>query len=204
MPRPRMHNPDVVLDAAENLAVRSGPSTVTIRAVAAATGVSNGALYHAFGSRTELLCRTWIRAAQRFLAVQAEQVGQAEDPVAAVLAAAEAPAVFAEQHPLSTQLFLRVRRTDLFGDDLPEDQRAALDAPQRELVELMKQLARRLWERADPAAIDTLTICLVDLPTAILLHRDRLANPLARRQLRAAVQAVLHVGPPPTASHPTR
>ncbi|MET8423446.1 helix-turn-helix domain-containing protein [Nocardia sp. NPDC004860] len=197
MPRPRTHDPDLVLDAAEALAVRSGPAAVTIRAVAAATGVSNGALYHTFGSRAELVGRTWIRAAHRFLALQAAMVAEAGDGVAAVIAAAEAPAEFAARHPMSTRLFFTVRRDDLLGDDLPESVRAQLAATQATLVELMKTLARRLWDRADAAAVDTLTLCLVDLPTAILLDRDRLANPLARGQLRAAVRAVLDLGPAP-------
>ncbi|MTE16957.1 TetR/AcrR family transcriptional regulator [Nocardia aurantiaca] len=198
MPRPRTHDPDLVLDATEALAVRSGPAAVTIRAVATATGVSNGALYHSFGSRAELVGRTWIRAAHRFLALQADLVARAgDDGVEAVIAAAEAPAEFAARHPMSTQLFFTVRRADLLGDDLPEQVRAELAATQHTLVDLMKTLARRLWDRADAHAVDTLTICLVDLPTAILLERGRLANPLARRQLRAAVRAVLDIGPAP-------
>ncbi|WP_040808546.1 TetR/AcrR family transcriptional regulator [Nocardia concava] len=197
MPRPRTHDPDLVLDAAEDLAVASGPAAVTIRAVAAATGVSNGALYHTFSSRAELLGRTWIRAAHRFLTLQAEMVAEAADPLEAVLAAAEAPAEFAARYPASTQLFFRVRRTDLLGDELPETVRADVAATQTTLVELMKTLSRRLWGRADAAAVDTVTLCLVDLPTAILLDRDRLTTPIARRQLRAAVHAVLDLGPAP-------
>ncbi|MGW4354947.1 TetR/AcrR family transcriptional regulator [Nocardia sp. NPDC004582] len=197
MPRPRTHDPDRVLDATEALAVRSGPAAVTIRAVATATGVSNGALYHTFGSRAELLGRTWIRAAHRFLALQAELVAAAGDGIDAVIAAAEAPAEFAARHPMSTQLFFTVRRDDLLGDDLPDTVRTELAATQKTLVELMKTLAHRLWRRRDAHAVDTLTICLVDLPTAILLDRDRLANPVARQQLRAAVRAVLDIGPAP-------
>ncbi|APA98803.1 TetR/AcrR family transcriptional regulator [Nocardia seriolae] len=197
MARPRIHDPDLVLDAAEALAVDGGPAAVTIRAVAAATGISNGALYHSFGSRAELLGRTWIRAARRFLAVQAELVDHAGDPVAAVLAAADAPAEFAARHPRSTELVFRIRRTDLLGADLPDTVRADLDATQTTLVELMKTLARRLWDRADARAVDTLTLCLVDLPTAILLARDRLTDPTARHQLQAAVRAVLDLGPAP-------
>lgn len=197
MPRPRIHDPDLVLDAAEDLAVRSGPAAVTIRAVAAATGVSNGALYHTFGSRAELLGRTWIRAADRFLEMQAELVATAGDPTAAVIAAGESSVEFAARHPRSTRLFFTVRRDDLLGGDLPDGLRADLAAPQRALVELMKSLARRLWDRADARAVDTLTVCLVDLPTAILLERNRLADPVARQQLRAAIRAVLDVGPAP-------
>ncbi|WP_429416622.1 TetR/AcrR family transcriptional regulator [Nocardia sp. GAS34] len=197
MPRPRIHDPDDVLDAAETLAVRSGPAAVTIRAVAAATGVSNGALYHTFGSRAELLGRTWIRAAQRFLEVQGELVAAAGEPIAQVVAAGEACVEFDARYPLSTRLFFTVRRDDLLGEELPDALREELDAPQRALVELMKTLARRLWDRTDAQAVDTLTICLVDLPTAILIERDRLADPVAPQQLRAAIRAVLDIGPAP-------
>ncbi len=37
----------------------------------------------------------------------------------------------------------------------------------------------------------------LDLPTAILLQRDRLGDPTARRHLRGAVEAVLASGPSP-------
>ncbi|WP_306361869.1 TetR/AcrR family transcriptional regulator [Nocardia sp. CC227C] len=198
MPRPRTHDPDTVLDAAESLAASGGAAAVTIRAVAAATGVSNGAIYHTFGSRAELLGRTWIRAARRFLDMQSEAVAADGDGVEAVIAAAETPAVLAERFPHSSTLLLTVRRGDLLGGDLPEPVRAELTGLDRALVELMKDLAVRLWDRKDARAVDAITLCLVDLPTAVLLHRDRLTDPTARDQLRAAVRAVLAVGPAPT------
>ncbi|WP_067686713.1 TetR/AcrR family transcriptional regulator [Nocardia jejuensis] len=196
MARPRTHDPDTVLDAAESLAVSAGPAAVTIRAVAAATGMSNGAIYHTFASRSELLARTWIRAANRFLSLQSELV----DPhtgIDAVIAAALAPAEFADRYPLSTKLFFTVRRTDLLGPDLTDELRRDLDAPQRALITLMRRLSTDLWQRRDARAVDTITTCIVDLPTAILLERDRLADPTARAHLRAAVRAVLHTGPAP-------
>jgi hypothetical protein len=62
----------------------------------------------------------------------------------------------------------------------------------------MIRLARALWDRKDAAAVDVITTCIVDLPTAILLQRNRIHDPGARKRLRAAVRAVLAVGPPPT------
>ncbi len=199
MPRPRTHDPDTVLDAAESLAVRSGPAAVTTRAVAAATGISNGAIYHTFGSRAELLGRTWLRAARRFLDLQTALVTAAldrRDDVEAVVAAAEAPAVFAERHPDSSRLLLAVRREELLGE-VPDSVAADLAATDAVLVELLVRLSRRLWQRGDRHAVDVMTLCLVDLPTAVLLRRDRLADPRAREYLRGAVRAVLAVGPPP-------
>jgi AcrR family transcriptional regulator len=203
MPRPRVYEPDRVLDAVESLAVASGPAAVTIRAISAAVGASNGALYHTFGSRSGLMGRAWLRAGRRFLAVQNDLVDKAlfttgpQAPVAAVVAAADAPAVFAEQHPDSSKVLLTVSREELLDSDLPDDIAIELRDLDRLLVGLLIRLAVNLWDRKDVRAVDTITTCIVDLPTAILLRRDRLANPTAREHLRASVRAVLDVGPPP-------
>ncbi|AFP42805.1 Putative transcriptional regulator, TetR [Mycolicibacterium smegmatis MC2 155] len=195
MPRPRMHDPQAILDVAESLAVRCGPAAVTIRAVGDAVGVSNGALYHEFGSRSGLLTRAWLRAVHRLQTVLTELVETAEPGAAAIAAAAEASIVLAERHPSSAALVLQTRRDELIGADPPAEVKDA----QNRLVDLMIQLADDAWGRRDGAAVDTVTTCIVDLPTAILLHRNRIADPTARRQLRAAVAAVLEVGPAPRA-----
>ncbi len=199
MPRPRVYDQDQILDAAELLAAQSGPAAVTIRAISDATGVSNGALYHSFGSRAGLVGRAWLRAGHRFLSAQGELIDAALDGDAAeaVVAAAEAPAVFAEQYPHSSQLVLTVRRDELLGPDTPAEIAAQLRDLDRLLVEAMIRLARALWDRKDAAAVDVITMCIVDLPTAILLERNRIHDQDARERLRAAVRAVLAVGPPP-------
>ncbi|OBH30742.1 TetR family transcriptional regulator [Mycobacterium sp. E342] len=198
MPRPRVHDQDQILDAVERLAVQAGPAAVTIRAVSDATGVSNGALYHTFGSRAGLVGRAWLRAGHRFLCAQAELIDAAPqgDAVAAVVAAAEAPAVFAQDHPASSRLLLTVRRDELLGPDTPPDLAAQLRDLDRLLVESMIRLARLLWDRKDAAAVDVVTMCIVDLPTAILLHCNRIKDTDARERLRAAVIAVLDAGEP--------
>jgi AcrR family transcriptional regulator len=203
MPRPRVYEPDKVMDAVESLVVASGPAAVTIRAVSAAVGVSNGALYHTFLSRSGLMGRAWLRAGRRFLAAQNALVDQALSeagpgaPVAAVVAAADAPAVFAEQYPDSSKLLLTVRRDELLDPDLPDEIATELNDLDRLLVGLMIRLAVNVWDRKDARAIDAITTCIVDLPTAIMLRRDRLASATAREHLRASVRAVLDVGPPP-------
>lgn len=202
MPRPRLHDPDTVLDAAESLAVASGPAAVTIRAISSIVGVSNGALYHTFGSRAGLLARAWLRAGRRFLQAQNAQVEAAlaapgpDAGTEAVAAAADAPAAFAERYPNSCRLLLTMPRQELLGSDLPDDISTEIRDLEAQLVGLMIRLARSVWDRKDAAAVDTITICVVDLPTAILLRRDRLHSATARAQLRAAVRAVLHIEPP--------
>lgn len=194
MPRPRVHDPDAVLDAAEAIVARSGPSAVTVRAVASATGMSNGALYHTFGSRSGLLGRAWLRAAHRFLEMQrglADSAGS--DPVEAIVAASEAPSVFAERFPDSARLVLTVSRDELLGAELPAALAAQIAATESRLVDLLIGLAVRRWGRRDRRAVEVMTTCLVDLPTALLLRRARWADPSAREQLRAAVRAVLSI-----------
>ena len=202
MARPRVYDQDQILDAVEQLAVRSGPAAVTIRAISDAIGVSNGAVYHTFGSRAGLAGRAWLRAGHRFLCTQSELIDAAlrapdGGGVAAVVAAADAPAVFADEHPHSSRLLLTVRRDELLGPDMPGDIAAQLRDLDRRLVEAMIRLARAVWDRKDAAAVDVITMCIVDLPTAILLERNRINDPAARERLRAAVRGVLAVGAPP-------
>ncbi|MBV8181003.1 MAG: TetR/AcrR family transcriptional regulator [Mycobacterium sp.] len=203
MPRPRVYEPDRVLDAVESLAVASGPAAVTIRAISAAVGVSNGALYHTFGSRAGLMGRAWLRAGRRFLDLQNTMVDKAlaetgsRAPIAAVVAAADAPVVFAEQYPESSTLLWAVSREELSNSDLPDEIATELGDLERLLVGLVIRLAASLWDRKDALAVDAITTCIVDLPTAIVLSRHRLSSATAREHLRASVRAVLDVGPPP-------
>ncbi|MDF3341586.1 TetR/AcrR family transcriptional regulator [Mycolicibacterium septicum] len=197
MPRPRLYDPDAVLDAAESLAVHSGPASVTIRAISDAVGLSNGALYHSFGSRAGLLGQVWLRAGRRFLALQSELVEAAQQGADGIAAAAYAPVIFAERHPASARLLLQVRREQVLGHDLPSELAEQARDLEKRLVDLMIELAVAAWDRRDRAAVDTVTTCIVDLPTAILLHRNRLHDPTARDHLSAAVAAVLAVGPAP-------
>ena len=207
MARPRLYDPDVVLDAAESLAVDGGPGAVTIRAVAAAAGVSNGAIYHSFESRAALVARTWLRAARRFLALQSELVESALAagvPTDAVVAAADALGIFADRSPRSARLLASVSRDQLVGAGAPAEVDAELVAVDRVLVDLLIRLAVAVWDRRDAAAVDVITTCVVDLPTAILLARTRLDDTTARIQLREAVRAVLAVGPPSRTARPSR
>ena len=201
VPRPRLYDRDVVLDAAESLAIQAGPAGVTTRAVAATAGVSNGAIYHSFRSRGDLVAQTWLRAARGFLDVQGELVdtalaGPDADAIEAVVAAADAPAVFYERHPQSSRLLVRVNRNQLLGEDVSDEVATELAELDRALIRLLVRLAQNLWNRRDAAAVDAITLCVVDLPTAFLLSRNRIAHDWARRRLESAVRAALADGPP--------
>src|SRR3954453_679793 len=126
MARPQVYDRDVMLDAAEELAVEGGVKAVTIRAVSERAGISNGAIYHAFGSMGGLIGRAWVRAARRFLALQRELVDSADGAMRAVVAAADTPAMYSEQHPVSAQFLLATPREELIGA-APAEVRAELE-----------------------------------------------------------------------------
>jgi AcrR family transcriptional regulator len=194
MPRPQLHDRDAMLDAAEALAVRGGPKAVTVRAVSELSGISNGAIYHAFGSMGGLVGRAWARAARRFLALQRDLVDAAADPISAVVAAADAPAVFSEQFPVSALLVLGTRREELVGE-APADVQADLKALDDDLRDLLIRLSIAVFDRKDGAAVAVIEDCVVGLPTGLMLRRPMPPTADARRRLAAAVEAILAVGP---------
>jgi AcrR family transcriptional regulator len=192
MPRPQVYDRDAMLDAAEELAVEGGVTAVTIRAVAERAGISNGAIYHAFGSRGGLVGRAWVRAARRFLTLQKQAVDAEDEPVRAVMAAADAPAVFSEQYPSSARLILGIPRDELIGE-APTDVQAELGALDIDLRDLLIQLSIAMWDRKDAASVTVIEDCVVGLPTGLMLRRPMPPTADTRRRLAAAVQALLSV-----------
>ncbi|WP_410603101.1 TetR/AcrR family transcriptional regulator [Amycolatopsis sp. lyj-90] len=199
MARPRVHDLDRLLDTAERLVVEVGVRGVTVRSLAAAAGVPNGTIYHAFGSVGALLARVWLRAASDFLDLQTERAAQAEDPVSAVVAAADTPAAFAVRRMDAARLLLTVKKEHLLGPQVPEDLAGRLLALDKRLVTLLVGLAERLWDRCDSQAVEVLTTCVVDLPTALFRRAFTAGEPIpedSRVRLAAAVHAILLLPPP--------
>ncbi|MDI2131610.1 TetR/AcrR family transcriptional regulator [Yinghuangia seranimata] len=206
MARPRVHDLGRLLDVAERLLVEHGRERFTVRALAAASGVSNGAIYHAFGSLPVVLARVWLRAAEGFLDAQQALVDAvpSDRPEAAVVAAAVAPAVFADRRPEAARMLMDISRCQVVDPDLPDELSDAMAVLDARVGELTARLAKGLWGRADPAGVDVVTLCVVDLPVAVF--RRALAGPVPeaggplvgadlRARLEAAVRAVLALPP---------
>ncbi len=197
MARPRKHDLDGLLDAAEGLLSESGPSALTVRAVAEAVGASTGSLYHAFRSRNELLGWMWLRAARRFLDTQTSTVEKCldrspthEGAIQATIAAASTPALLRDRYPSSARLLLEYERDALLDDGLPDELAARLKALDEELAATLRRLAAALWGRADRFTVDLVAVCVVDLPTGLLAgRRKHVVDPLD--SLEAAIRGVL-------------
>ncbi|RBY95094.1 TetR/AcrR family transcriptional regulator [Blastococcus sp. TF02-8] len=206
MPRPRVHAPDAVLDAAEELLVEHGRAHLTVRALAQRSGVSNGSIYHSFGSLETVVAAAWLRRAREFLGRQRSGVDAAlagGDPRRAVLTAAEAPAALADDDLRAARLLVSLHRDDVLTDAVAPDVAVELRALDASLAAALRDLAGALWDRADAAAVDAVTLCVVRLPAAMLFGEIRagIVRPHTRAQLTAAVEAVLDCGPPPVPQH---
>jgi hypothetical protein len=116
--------------------------------------------------------------------------------VRAVIAAADAPAVFSQQYPRSARLVLGTSREQLIGSTPPAVQ-TELQQLDVELVDLFIRLSIAMWDRKDAAAVAVIEDCVVGLPSGLLLRRTLPPRGDARRRLTAAVDAILTVGPPP-------
>lgn len=66
MGRPRLHDPDGLLDAAVRLFARDGTRGLTVAAVARESKSPSGSVYHLFPDRPTLLAAVWLRTVRRF------------------------------------------------------------------------------------------------------------------------------------------
>lgn len=200
MGRPRRYDRETLIDHARALWVEHGMTGVTVRALSALSGASNGAVYHAFGSRDGLLAQVWAREAEDFLAFQREAVAQAMAGGAAVdglVAAALAAAGYADADAEAARLLLSADVDDLMTAELTDDGRALLRLRQKELGVLLVKLATALWDRRDSAAVTTVRYCVVDLPgTLLLLRSQAVTDPVARHALECAVRGIAAEPPP--------
>jgi AcrR family transcriptional regulator len=199
VPRPRVHAPEAVLDAAEELLVAGGRGSLTIRTLSDRAAVSNGSIYHAFGTLQTVVACAWLRRAEEFLALQRsaadEELARGEGR-RAVQAAADAPARLADQDLRAARLLVALHRDDLLTDAVAAPVADRLRALDDALLDTLRALARAVRGRADATAVDVVTTCVVHLPTALLFPRIRAGQvpPATRTQLAAAVGAVLDCG----------
>lgn len=167
MPRPPLHQTDVVLDAARDLVLSDGPRAARVRAIARRAGAPSGSLYHRFSSRDALVAEAWLRAARRFQQgfLEAASAPDAHDAVGACAAWTVA---FALDQPADAQLLLAYSPQALL-DAAPDRELAqALRAVNDPVADAIKRLAARTFDADDRAATEAVTRAVVDLPYALV------------------------------------
>ena len=174
MAPPRKHPTDAILDAARGLVLEGGPRSVSVAAIAQASGAPSGTLYHRFGSRDGILAAAWLRALERFAAaLAAADAEHGDDAVEAGVAMARAALAFTGEHAADARLLLVVRRRDLLDAATGEALRARIDAVNAPLEAALARIARSLHGRADRRSVEAVTRAVVDLPSAAVRRHLR-------------------------------
>jgi AcrR family transcriptional regulator len=193
MPRPRIHQPDTVLDHARDIVLERGARAATMEAIARTSGAPMGSLYHYFSSHDELLARLWVRAVRRSQAAF-RAAAEHEDPEQAALAAALSIYDFCVRERDDARLLMSLRREDLIQAELPPDLMQELKDLNRPVGHTLEQLSHRLYGRAQPHDLDRVLLATFDLPYGIArpsIIRGRTPPNHRRKLLKAAVLAVI-------------
>lgn len=199
MARPQLVDLDALLDHARDLWVEEGQAAVTIRALSARSGVSNGAIYHHFSSRNHLLAQVWASEASAFRAFQREQIqhardhGTAED---AVVAAALSTGSYASVKGAAVRVLLASRPDSITPDGVPDQLVKELRRHRASSASLIADLAEEVWGRSDATAKTLMRNCVVDIPARVFMAAGRPNDALARYAIEHAVRGVLAAGPP--------
>ncbi|HEX3511353.1 MAG TPA: helix-turn-helix domain-containing protein [Solirubrobacteraceae bacterium] len=179
MPRPALHGTDVLLDAARDLVIETGPRAVGIRDIAKRSGAPSGSLYHRFQSRDKLVALAWLRAARRFQTGFVAALGT-DDPFDAIRASMRWSVGFALSEPADTQLLLCFSQGELLDAAPPPETAAELAVVNVSVENAVRTLTRRLFRTVTSRAVEVTTYAVIDLPYAVL-RRHLLAGTLIPR-----------------------
>ena len=199
MGRPQEVDLDALLAHARELWVAEGMAAVTIRALSQRSGVSNGAIYHHFSSRSHLLASVWAREAARFRAFQNAEIEKARatgTPADAVVAAALATGAYAVVEGAAVRVLVASRPDLATPDGVPDQLVSELNEHRENAAALIKELADDVWSRTDEKALVLMRYCMVDIPARLFMVAQRPNDPLARYAIEHAVRGVLAAGPP--------
>ncbi|GAA4236397.1 AcrR family transcriptional regulator [Streptosporangium album] len=175
MGRPAQHDIDRLLDAAAELAAESGPSAVTVAAVARVAHAPSGSIYHRFPSRSAMLAALWLRTVDRF------QEGflatlETGPPEQAALDAARHVVSWSRAHPRETRILL-YGPADFDRPNWPDEAREHLRQSNGRVASALRDLAARLGKR-EPHEVERLFLATVDLPYATVRRHHLSDEPI--------------------------
>jgi AcrR family transcriptional regulator len=199
MARPQMLDVEALLDHARAMWLAEGQAAVTIRALSARSGVSNGAIYHHFSSRNHLLSQIWAREASAFRTFQRERISEARDNGTAedaVVAAALATGGYADVKGAAVRVLFGSRPDSLTAEGVPDEVVKELRRHRANAATLIADLAEEAWARSDDVAKRLMRNCVVDIPARIFMSAPKPNDALARYAIEKAVRGVLAAGPP--------
>src|SRR5229473_3701114 len=165
MPRAPQFDQAQILDAAERLIARHGPSGATIGAIAQAVGAPTGSIYHRFDSRDVLLAEVWLGAATAFQTTFFERLA-GPAPREAGLRAALYMAQRVREHPQEARLLLLHRREDFVDRGWPIALRRRAEQLGHQVETELRAFSRRLCGRQDARTVRGVSYAVVEAPFA--------------------------------------
>jgi AcrR family transcriptional regulator len=165
MPRAPQFDQAQILDAAERLIARHGPSGATIGAIAQAVGAPTGSIYHRFDSRDVLLAEIWLGAATAFQTTFFERLA-GPAPREAGLGAALYMAQRVRERPREARVLLLHRREDFVDRGWPVNMRRRAEQLGRQVEAELRAFCRRLCSRQDARTVRSVTYAVVEAPVA--------------------------------------
>ena len=165
MPRAPQFDQAQILDAAERLIARHGPSGATIGAIAQAVGAPIGSIYHRFDSRDVLLAEIWLGAATAFQTTFFERLA-GPAPREAGLAAALYMAQRVRERPREARVLLLHRREDFVDRGWPANMRRRAEQLGRQVETELRAFSSRLCGRQDARTVRSIAYALVEAPVA--------------------------------------
>ena len=190
MPRPALHSPESIIDAARDLLLESGARALTVDAISSASGAPVGSIYHRFGSLEGLLAEMWIAAVRRFQSAFLAAMDDRDSPKNAAVAAAVSMFDFARDAPADARLLAALRREDLFAATESATLRGELEELNKPVEDQLAALSRRLFGNAGPTALQRTTFAVVDIPHGAV-RRHLLAGTPPPRHLRSWIETAV-------------
>ncbi|MYT13970.1 transcriptional regulator, TetR family [Streptomyces sp. SceaMP-e96] len=195
MARPSRFDTAQLLDAAVRLAAESGPTGVTMSAVAAAVGAPSGSVYHRFAGRSALLAEVWLRTVEGFQAGYFEALESSDDPRTGGRAAARHIVAWSRAHPAEAALLLYGAQE--FGrDDWSDEYLLRAEEGNMRVRAALAALAGALGLHGREG-FDRVTLAAVDLPLSLVRRHLRGGTPLpphAEDLAEQCTEALLTVG----------
>lgn len=176
MARPPRYDETLLLDTAMRLAAEAGPAAVTMSAIARASGVPNGSLYHRFPQRLTLLAELWLRTVERFQDGFFAALHSDPDPLSAGAAGARYIVAWCRENPQEAAVLLHGPWA--FGrDEWPQESRQRADDGNKRVLGAVAELAKRLGATSE-LDVDQVILAVVELPYAVVRRYLRAGKPL--------------------------
>jgi AcrR family transcriptional regulator len=187
--RPARFDDDAIMDAALRVIAATGPSVVSIEAIAAEMEGNIGSIYYRFPSKDHLLARLWLRCSQQGEAgmIRALRTPARDD---AIIAAALHYPQWSRTHLAEAQVLAAYGRERL-APNWPDDLAAELDAANRDLLQALSTFTRHWSESPTAEQRQIVTFAILDIPVAAI-RRYLLAGKRPPRRLDTSIVAAVH------------